>query len=126
MTEIIPDLAAMVEPLVGTPYSQLNCWALCRHLYREVWGEDLDEQPVYAWRHVEEIWWDGDPEDPLTLSRPGDLWIMRAAGMASQHSGIVIDALKFVHTRKRIGTCLELMARWQPRLLQIARLRRLL
>lgn len=126
MATPFPTLDAIVEPLIGAPYSQWNCWQLVRHLYREACGENLDEQPAYAWRHVEEIWWQGDPDDPLTLSQQGDLWIMRAAGMASHHVGIVLDNLRFIHTRKRIGVCTELMARWQPRLLQIARLQRLL
>jgi cell wall-associated NlpC family hydrolase len=126
MTGSIPDLAALVEPLLGLPYEQYDCWALCRYLYREYWGEDLDADPAQGWKHIQEIWWQDDTEDPLSLSQSGDLWIMRGTGMSSHHTGIVCNTVYFVHTRRRTGVCLEPLARWKPRLLQLARLRRLL
>lgn len=115
----------MVEPLQKIPYEQYDCWRLCRHLYREGFGEDLDESPVLAWKHVQEVWWCGDPEDPLTISQPGDVWIFRALGMASHHVGVVVNTVQFIHTRPRVGVCLARLVEWKPRLLQIARLRRL-
>jgi hypothetical protein len=126
MVETLPDLAAIVDPLLGLPYEQFNCWQLCRHLYREGWGEELDEQPALAWKHVEEIWWQEDAPDPLALTQPWDLWILRGLGMSSHHVSIIVNQVYLTHTRKRLGLCLEPMSRWQPRLLQIARLRRLL
>ncbi len=126
MTGSVPDLAAIVDPLLGLPYEQYNCWALCRYLYREAWGEELEEDTNQAWKYVQEIWWQDDADDPLRLSQCGDLWIMRGRGMASHHVGIVLNDQYFTHTRRRTGVCLEPLRRWRPRLLQIARLRRLL
>jgi cell wall-associated NlpC family hydrolase len=126
MSTTVPDLAAILDPLLGLPYEQLNCWQLCRHLYKEGFGEDLEAQPAQAWKRVEEIWWQDDGEDPLTLSQPWDLLAFRGTGMASHHVGIVVNAQQFTHTRKRLGLCLEQTLRWRARLLQIARLRRLL
>lgn len=121
----MPDIAAIIDPLIGMPYAQMNCWQLVRTLYRQGWGDDLDDHPAQAWRHVEELWWQEDPEDPLALIQPWDLLVLRGLGMASQHVGVAIDALTFIHTRQRVGVCLEPMRRWAPRLLQLARLRRL-
>jgi cell wall-associated NlpC family hydrolase len=120
-----PDLAALVEPLLGLRYEEYDCWRLVRRLYRDYWDEDLEDDPAQAWRHVQEIWWQDDAEDPLVLSQGGDLWIMRGRGMASHHTGIVCNTVHFVHTRPRTGVCLEPLKRWRLRLLQIARLRRL-
>lgn len=122
----LPDLAGLVEPLLGLSYEQYDCWALCRHLYREYWGEDLDADPAQGWKYIQELWWQDDTDDPLTLSQSGDLWIMRGRGMSSHHVGIVCNTVHFVHTRRRTGVCLEPLRRWRPRLLQLARLRRLL
>lgn len=122
----LPDLAVIVDPLLGRRYEEYNCWALCRHLYREGWGEDVDDDPAQAWKHVQEIWWQEDTDDPLMLSQCWDLWIMRGRGMSSHHVGVVVNGVYFIHTRRRIGVCLEPLRRWKPRLLQIARLRRLL
>lgn len=125
MTGSVPDLAAIVDPLLGLPYAQYDCWALCRRLYREGWGEDLDDQPEFAWRHVQEIWWQDDTDDPLVRAQPWDLFILRGRGMSSHHTGIIVNTRYFVHTRRRVGVCMEEMARWQSRLMQLARLRRL-
>ena len=124
--QTVPDILPIAERIVGSPYEQYNCWDLCRYLYHEGWGEELDEKPESAWRYVAEIWWQDDLDDPLELMKPWDLLIMRGRGMASHHTGVVCNAVHFVHTRKRVGTCLEPLRRWTPRLLQIARLRRLL
>jgi cell wall-associated NlpC family hydrolase len=124
-TTTIPDLAALVEPLLGLPYEQYDCWRLVRRLYRDYWGEDLEDNPAQAWKHVQEIWWQDDAEDPLVVSQSGDLWIMRGLGLSSHHVGVVCNTVHFVHARKRVGTCLEPLRVWRPRLLQIARLRRL-
>jgi hypothetical protein len=126
MSEPLPDLESLLEPLLGLPYAQYDCWALCRRLYKDGWGEDLEESPAHAWKRIEEVWWRDDATDPLTLVQPWDLWIQRGLGMASQHTGIIVNDRQFTHTRKRLGLCLEPMIRWRPRLLQIARLRRLL
>jgi cell wall-associated NlpC family hydrolase len=125
MTTPLPDLAAILDPLLGLPYAELNCWQLCRHLYREGFGEELEEQPAHASKRVEELWWQDDVDDPLTLIQPWDLLVFRGTGMASHHVGISVDDRQFTHTRKRLGLCLEQTLRWRPRLLQIARLRRL-
>ena len=127
MTSVaLPDLAAIVDPLLGRPYAEYDCWRLVRHLFEAGWGIALDDDPALAIQQVEEIWCIGDDADPLTLVHPWDVLVFRTRGMASSHVGIMVNEAQFVHTRQRNGVCLEWLQRWRPRLLQLARLRRLM
>jgi len=123
---IVPDIFPLVDAILGRSYDDYNCWNLLRDLYGKGWGIDLDADPAAAVAQVQEIWFQEDPRDPLTLVQVWDILIFRPRGMASSHVGIVCDGRQFVHTRKNLGTCMELTKRWAPRLMQIARLRRLL
>jgi cell wall-associated NlpC family hydrolase len=128
--QALPDIAALVDPLLGASYEQYNCWHLVRHLFKAGWDIDFDADPAHALAQAGEIWFQGDPTDPLTLTQPWDVIVMRTKGIASSHVGIVVDTQYFVHTRKSIGVSLEPLKAWAPprstRLLQIARLKRLL
>jgi cell wall-associated NlpC family hydrolase len=125
-TETLPDLLALLDPILGRSYDEYNCWDLLRDLYGQGWGIALEEDPAAAVAQVSELWFQGDPRDPLTLVQPWDVVIFRTRGMASSHVGVVCNTVQFAHTRRRLGTCIEPMRRWMPRLLQIGRLRRLL
>jgi cell wall-associated NlpC family hydrolase len=128
-TQAMPDLAALVEPILGLSYEQYHCWNLVRYLFEQGWGIQFDDDPAHALAQVEEIWFIGDSADPLTLTQPWDCWVMRTKGIASSHVGIVLDTQYMVHTRKSIGVSLEPLKAWAPprstRLMQIARLKRL-
>jgi hypothetical protein len=123
---VIPDIEPLVEPLLGLSYAECHCWDLLRRLYGQGWGIDLDADPAAAAAQVQEIWFQRDECDPLSLMQPWDILIMKATGMASSHVGIVVNAVHLIHTREATGVCLEPLRRWAPRLLQMARLRRLL
>jgi cell wall-associated NlpC family hydrolase len=126
----LPDILALVDPILGMSYQEYNCWQLLRYLYGKGWGIDFDDDPACAMAQVGEIWFQGDEADPLTVMRPWDALVFRAQGIASRHVGVVCDPLQFVHTSRKLGTCLGLIRDWAPprstRLLQIARLKRLL
>ena len=51
----LPDLATLVDPLIGRPYAEIKCWPLCRYLYQEGFGAVLDDHPAHAWKHVAEV-----------------------------------------------------------------------
>lgn len=125
----LPNIIELVEPLLGTPYAEANCWQLVRLLIREGFGLDLAAQTEEAAREVVELWYRGDDADPLTLLQPWDLLIIanHDALPVSDHVGLVVDEERFVHARNSVtGVSLERIRRWKPRLLQVARLRRLL
>jgi cell wall-associated NlpC family hydrolase len=127
--DALPDLAAIVEPILGLSYEQYNCWNLVRHLFKAGWGIDFDDDPAHAMAQAEEIWFQGDSADPCTLTQPWDVLVTRTRGLASSHVGVVFDTVHFIHTRKALGVCLEPLRLWRPprstRLMQIARLKRL-
>jgi cell wall-associated NlpC family hydrolase len=126
--ETMPDIFALVDAILGRSYEDYNCWDLLRDLYGKGWGIDLDTDPAVAANQVVEIWFQADTRDPLTVVQPWDLLVFRPKGLASSHVGVMCDNRQFVHTRETYGTCRELLVgpKWLPRLLQIARLRRLL
>jgi NlpC/P60 family len=123
---VVPDIFPLVDAILGRSYEEYNCWHLLRDLYGKGWGIDLDADPATAAAQVQEIWFQDDARDPLRIVQTWDILIIRTLGMASSHVGVVCDSRQFVHTRKNLGTCMELTKRWAPRLMQIARLRRLL
>lgn len=125
----LPNLDAIVQPLLGTPYADANCWNLVRLLIREGFGLDLAAQTEEAAREVVELWYRGDAADPLTLLQPWDLLIIanQDALPVSDHVGLVVDEERFVHARNvSTGVAMERIRRYRSRLLQVARLRRLL
>lgn len=124
----LPNLAQIVEPILGTPYADANCWNLVRALIREGFGLDLAAQTEEAAREVVELWYRGDDADPLTLLQPWDFLVIanHDALPVSDHVGLVVDAERFVHARNSVtGVSIERIRKWLPRLLQVARLRRL-
>lgn len=125
---VLPDLRALVNPILGAPYEQYTCWHLVRHLVREGFGFDMAEEPQRAATAFIELWYRGDTPDPLALVQPWDVVIL--AGQAhlpvSTHVGLALDAVSFVHARDQgVGVVVEPLRRWRPKLLQLARLRSL-
>jgi cell wall-associated NlpC family hydrolase len=128
-TITIPDINHFIQPLLGTPYRPRFCWDLARSLIHQAFGIALEDDPSHANAHFAEIWYRGDARDPLTLVQPWDAYIMleNDALPISTHVGLVVDTLTFVHARNNeTGVSVERLRRWKPKLLQIARLRRLL
>jgi len=125
----IPDLDTLVQPLLGTPYQPRYCFDLARDLIFQGFGLRLDESPNQVHEHFMEIWYREDSVDPLRLIRPWDALVMfdRATLPVSTHVGLALDAERFVHARDTsTGVAIEKTQRYRSKLLQIARLRRLL
>jgi hypothetical protein len=125
----LPTLSDLVAPLLGLPYDHFcvggtddACWGLVRHLYQVGRQIDLETDPGRAVQHVREVWGLGDSVDPLTLVEPWDFYILATRYPWSDHLGLVVSPLKFVHVRRRTGVCLEALQRWRPKLFQVARL----
>ncbi len=133
ITHALPDIKRFVDPLVGMSYATFQsqhggtgadgCWHLVRYLLHAGFGLDLDRDPGLACRQIAEVWGVGDPRDPLTLVQPWDGVILATRHLWSDHVGLVVDPLSFVHVRPRTGVVLEPLRRWVPKLLQLARLR---
>lgn len=122
----LPDLAPLVEPLLGTSYEAYDCWNLVRHLYQQGFGLDLSRQTEQAASLFQEVWYRGDAADPLQVVQPWDLVIIAndEAVPVSDHVGIALDAQRFVHARREVtGVALARLRTWKPRLVQLARYR---
>jgi cell wall-associated NlpC family hydrolase len=125
----IPDIYTLVEPLLGAPYADMDCWNLARHLYREGFGLDLVRDTERAAVAFQELWYRDDARDPLMCIAPWDLIVIanNAALPVSDHVGVAIDTHQFVHARASdTGVALARLRTWKTRLLQVARLRELL
>lgn len=121
----IPNIRALVDPLLGRPYREYDCWRLVRTLLKAGFQLDIDADPERAAQHIVEVWYRGDIRAPLALLQPWDFVILATKGLVSNHLGLVVDTTHFVHTRQRCGVVLEPLHRWHPKFLQIARLRTL-
>lgn len=135
MAEVVrlPNLAALVQPILGAPYTQFTlpgtpapnaCYGLVAYLMREGLGVDMPTDPASLMSHVVEVWFRGDATDPLALVQPWDGYVLATKLAWSDHVGLVTSETHFVHVRQRTGVCLEPLQRWRSRLLQVVRLRR--
>jgi hypothetical protein len=124
----LPNLAELAQDVLGAPYTQYSCFGLMRYLIRAGFGWDLVDDPHQAAAEITEIWFRGDGRDPVSLLQPWDCWMLSLQDTLpwTDHVGLVIDAQHWVHSRRRVGVVIEPLRRWQPKLLQVARLRRLL
>jgi hypothetical protein len=123
MCTTMPDIRACIDPILGAPYEEYRCWNLARYLMQTGLGLDIVAEPLRAAEQLSEIWFEGDPRDPLSLVQPWDLFVMVRHGDITEHVGVVVDAQALVHTRLRTGVVVEPLQRWRPKLLQLARLR---
>jgi hypothetical protein len=124
----IPNIREFVDCLLGTSYETYDCWGLVRHLLMQGFGLDIAQEPSHAAQLMQEVWYRGDPRDPLSLTQPWDLYITCDCDDHpwSTHVGLVVDDRTFVHARTAAtGVALDRLARWKPKLLQLGRLRQL-
>jgi len=119
-----PPLAPLVDEILGSAYTQYDCWGLLAYLMKRGWGLDLTHDPECLSREVVEVWFQGDPRQPLTLTQPWDCLIVSVHGLVGDHCGLVMEGTQFVHSGKA-GVVIDRLQRWEAKVLQIARLRRL-
>lgn len=125
----MPNIAEVIDPLLGRSYAEYDCWGLLRHVLHVGFDIDIVGNPTQAAEQVCEVWVRGDPRAPLSLVQPWDwlIFITRPRLLVTNHVGLVIDPTQMVHTGEKTGVCLQrLTPRWGERLFQIARLRMLL
>jgi cell wall-associated NlpC family hydrolase len=125
----IPDIQSFVEPLLGRPYDDYDCWNLVRHLYQAGFGFDLVRDTQSAASRFQEVWSRQMPADVLTILQPWDLLVFAQHDElpVTDHVGIALDAQQFVHARQSTtGVALGRIRTWKSRLFQVARLRELL
>jgi hypothetical protein len=122
-----PNLRAIAQSFFTRQYADDDCWRLVWELLQAGGFVEVEDDPVEACKRVQEIWFQDDPRDPLTLVQPWDWFLMYHPGSpAVQHPGLVVDTLDFIHAHRGAGVTIEPMRRYRHRLVQVARLRCLL
>lgn len=122
-----PNIHSLVDPLLGLPYAQYNCWRVAQILFKAGWNLDLAADPRLLTGAFAEVWWcEGNPRPPLSLVQPWDCLVLSIKGLVGDHCGVVLDDRLMVHTRKKAGIVKEPMTRWDAKLWQIVRLKELL
>lgn len=123
---------AWAAPYVGLPYRErgdtrdgVDCWGLCRLVWRERFGLDVPDHGAPAW--VEgELDRVGQAaaaavaqatdfvEVPLALARAGDGLLIRL-GRHPAHCGLVVDRGLMIHAEAALGSCVERLDHWSWR-----------
>lgn len=125
----LPDLNPLIDRLLGLPYAELRCRPLVARLFQEGFGIDLDAPGTDINQYFQEIWFDGDPRDPLPLVQPWDLWVQFTdpALRISQHVALVVDSQRLFHALDSpVGAARTLLRSSRPKLLQVSRYREVL
>jgi cell wall-associated NlpC family hydrolase len=124
----MPDITALVTPLLGASYEIWDCWDLVRHLYLQGFGFDLERATESSAQRFQEVWYRGG-SDPLAVVQPWDLALFTHSDElpVGDHVGIVVDPQTFVHARRsETGVAMGRLRTWKARLIQVSRLRELL
>jgi cell wall-associated NlpC family hydrolase len=125
MLRTFPPLHDLIAPILGAPYAQYECWGLAAYLFKQGWGIDLAQDSESLTREFVEVWFRGEAPPLELVLQPWDCLVLSVHGLVGDHCGIVLDAQTFVHTRRTAGVTIDRLLRWQPKIVQVARLRRL-
>jgi hypothetical protein len=119
----LPDLRVLAQDFYERQYGEWECWRLVHELLQAGGFLDVAADVHDAVQSVQELWFQDDPRDPLTLVQPWDWFLMRHDTPAVQHPGLVVDQLGMIHVHRHAGVRIEPMRRYRHRLVQVARLR---
>lgn len=118
-----PNLRLLAQDFFERQYGPESCWQLVYELLQAGGFLDIAATPLDAVKSVQQIWWQDDPRDPLTLVQPWDWFLMRRTGPGVEHPALVVDTMDLIHVHRHAGVRIEPLRRWRHRLIQVARLR---
>lgn len=121
-----PPLMPLVEPILGAPYARFRCWDLAAYLLKQGWDIDLSQEDTTLNSQVAQVWFRGDARPLPQLLQPWDFLVLTAESLVGDHCAVVCDPVTIVHTRRTAGVVTDRLRPWIPKVLQVARLRRLL
>jgi hypothetical protein len=119
-----PNLRELAQDFYARPYAEGDCWRLVCELLEAGGFGRVAHDPLEAVKLVQELWFQGDPRDPLLLVQPWDWFLLRKPrqGPAVRHVGLVVDPVHMIHVATQ-GVRIEPLRRWRSWLVQLARLR---
>ncbi len=101
-------LAAMY---VGKHYLEVDCWQLAIHVYRDLWGIEIDPLQPRSWRKIS-----------VGEGQLGDLIEFREEPTTGEkHVGIYLTPQDMVHSTHELGVVIERWnnPRWRSRVLHL-------
>ena len=97
-------IAEWCQRYVGTPYSELNCWELCRKIFATEFGINIG--PVEEQRHaMQDRHWI-DIQDGDIAPREGDVILFKDSPV-NRHVAILLDDTYMIHSQKGMNCCIE-------------------
>jgi hypothetical protein len=118
-----PDLRVLAQEFYERQYGELECWRLVHELLQAGGFLEVTADVQDAAQSVQELWFQDDPRDPLTLVQPWDWFLIHNDMPAVQSPCLVVDTLDLIHLHRHAGVRIEPMRRYRHRLVQVARLR---
>ena len=111
---LLPPTQDSFSNLIGTPYSQLDCWGVVREFYRIEFGITLkkyyEETPTgsEATKTVK-----AGTEDFVRVETPqfGDIITLKINGILG-HVGVFLNGQQFLHTKSNTGCIVDKLPKW--------------
>jgi cell wall-associated NlpC family hydrolase len=110
-----------VAKLVGVPYSQMDCWGLCKAFYR-IHGHEIKDYYDAAPNNQEisaEIIKNGIGELIQVVggepARYGDIILIELGGLIS-HCAVYLGGGKMIHTNDKMNCVVDSLSRWTKRI----------
>ena len=101
--------------LIGTPYSELDCWGIARKFYLDVFN-------IQLYRYYEDTPKGQDAAElaiacstdftKVDYPQFGDIILLRLNGLPS-HVGIYLNRTQFLHTRETTGCIIDRLQKWK-------------
>lgn len=113
-----PKISPAYFSLIGRQYNELNCWQLAREFYRICLGVELkhyfEDPTVPERKEVRDLIYanTGDFEKATLPLQFGDILLFKIRGIES-HIGVFIEPGKFLHSQKKVGSCIERLEKWK-------------
>lgn len=101
---------------IGRPYEKYNCFDLVKEFYADNFGLELKnyfEGPVPTPKEVETLIVTNKGEFLKVEGKPmfGDIVVIKLYGLEC-HIGVCIDASRFLHSAKKIGSNMDRLERY--------------
>jgi hypothetical protein len=99
---------------LGLPYEQYNCFELVTLFFREGKNIELEKNPHENLHRFREKWFCDYPDIPHP-TQWDVIGMQKGTLPIIEHLGIAINDTQFVHTRPRLGVCIDSFERWHNR-----------
>lgn len=113
-----------ISGMIGTPYSDMDCWDIVSLFYKEIFNEELNLLYDYKINSSGQEWAKSSNKIIIDnaskfkrVKNPdfGDIILMRVWGIPS-HVGIFLDQKNILHTSEKTGCVIDSHIKWKNRI----------